>query len=71
MKLYLIGHNCKYAVEQMLLTMYPHERPEYPEGEPTGDCAIISFTRGEKLSTARCRLIMDGVTYRGSAAATE
>ncbi|MGI6029573.1 MAG: coproporphyrinogen dehydrogenase HemZ [Candidatus Heteroscillospira sp.] len=68
MKLYLIGHNCKYAVEQMLLTMYPEELPEYPEGAPMGDRAVISFARGKKLATAKCVLTMDGKTYRGSAA---
>ena len=70
MKLYLIGHNCKYAVEQMLLTLYPNERPEYPEGAPRGDCAIISFFRGRSLATAKCILTLDGKVYRGSAAAT-
>ena len=34
MRLYLIGHDYKYAVEQMLLTMFPEERPEYPAGNP-------------------------------------
>ena len=34
MKLYLIGHDYKYAAEQMMLSLYPAERPEYPEGKP-------------------------------------
>ena len=29
MELRLIGHNYKYAAEQMLLTLYPDERPVY------------------------------------------
>ena len=37
MKLYLYGHEYKYAVEQMLLTLFPAERPQYPEGEPEGE----------------------------------
>ena len=37
MKLYLYGHDYKYAAEQMLLTLFPEERPEYPEGSPAGD----------------------------------
>ena len=37
MRLYLFGHTYKYAVEQMLLTMFPAERPEYPEGKPSGE----------------------------------
>ena len=68
MKLYLIGHNCKYAVEQILLTLYPNERPEYPEGQPFGSCTVISFSRGEHLATAKCLITADGKTYHGSAA---
>ena len=34
MKLYFRGHDYKYAAEQMLLTMFPQERPEYPRGAP-------------------------------------
>ena len=30
MKLYFAGHNYKYAAEQMLLTLFPGQRPEYP-----------------------------------------
>ena len=29
MKLYLKGHDYKYAAEQMLLTLFPGERPSY------------------------------------------
>ena len=43
MRLYLIGHEYKYAVEQMLLTMLPGERPEYPEGRPSGDRMEIGY----------------------------
>lgn len=28
MNLYLIGHDYRYAAEQMLLTLFPDERPE-------------------------------------------
>ena len=34
MNLYLIGHDYRYAAEQMLLTLFPDERPEYPDGRP-------------------------------------
>ena len=36
MKLYLYGHDYKYAAEQMLLTLFPAQRPEYP--------AAVSYT---------------------------
>ena len=34
MKLYLKGHDYKYAAEQMLLTLFPGEKPEYPGAPP-------------------------------------
>ena len=47
MKLYLYGHEYKYAVEQMLLTLFPAERPEYPEGAPEGERMEIRLSRGQ------------------------
>lgn len=37
MRLYFTGHDYKYAAEQMLLTLFPEQRPEYPEGKPDSD----------------------------------
>lgn len=68
MKLYLRGHDNKYAAEQMLLTLYPSERPEYPEGEPQGDRAEIFRSRGAEYTTVTCRLWKDGVCHSGRAA---
>ena len=56
MRLYLNGHDYKYAVEQMLLTMFPEERPEYPEGKPAGDRMEIRLSRGSRYTTAACAL---------------
>ena len=64
MKLYLYGHEYKYAAEQMLFTMVPGERPEYPEGKPDGDRMEIRLSRGERYTTASCRLVLDGQEYR-------
>ena len=36
MKLYLKGHDYKYAAEQMMLMLFPGQRPEYPE-KPTAE----------------------------------
>ncbi|MCD8088699.1 MAG: coproporphyrinogen dehydrogenase HemZ [Oscillospiraceae bacterium] len=63
MNLYFFGHSYKYAAEQMLLTMFPQERPVYPDGEPTGDRGEISLSAGE----AACRLIRQGQVFRGKA----
>ena len=68
MKLYLFGHDHKYAVEQVQLMLFPDQRPEYPEGKPEGDRAEIALFRGEKRCTAVCRLVLDGVCHMGRAA---
>lgn len=68
MKLYLIGHDYKYAAEQMLLTLYPDQRPEYPEGKPEGERMEVKLSRSEKFTTASCRIIQNGRTYHGRAA---
>ena len=69
MKLYLYGHDYKYAAEQMLLTMFPGERPEYPEGRPTGDRMELRLSRGGKFSTASCKLVLGENEYRAMARA--
>ena len=68
-KLYLDGHSYKYAVEQMLLTLFPTERPQYPEGAPEGDRMEIRLHRGDKRTTASCTLCLGGGRWHGRAAA--
>ncbi len=68
MKLYLYGHDYKYAAEQMLLTMFPAQRPEYPEGRAEGDRMEIRLSRGGQYTTATCALYMGSSLYRGRAA---
>lgn len=50
-----------------MLTLFPSEKPEYPEGPPQGDRAEISLRRGKKYVTAVCRLHLSGSVYTGSA----
>ena len=69
MKLYLYGHDYKYAVEQMLLTLFPDERPEYPEAPCDGERMEIKLTRGEKLTTGSCALYRAGRVWRAAARA--
>ena len=69
MNLYFHGHDNKYAAEQMLLTLYPAERPVYPEGAPAGDRAEISLSRGARYTTAVCVLTIGGRRSLGRAAA--
>lgn len=70
MKLYLHGHEYKYAAEQMLLTMFPAERPEYPDGRPEGERLEISLSRGTERTTACCILHINAGTYTGRAQCT-
>lgn len=67
MKLYLFNHDYRYAAEQMLLTMFPNERPEYPQGKPEGDRAELCLSEGNAKFTATCKLDKDGKKYQGKA----
>ena len=63
MKLFFSGHNEKYAVEQTLLTLFPGERPVYPDEPPGGDNELeLSFSRGPVWCTASARLRREGRT---------
>ena len=69
MRLYFFGHDYKYAAEQMLLTLYPEERPEYPEGRPAGDRMEIRLSRSGVYTTASCAICIGSECWRGRAAA--
>ena len=66
MKLYLEQHNYRYAVEQMLLVLFPEERPEYPDLQPQGEEDFLRSTisRGAVWTTAHTTLRRNGKTYR-------
>ena len=66
MKLYLYGHDYKYAAEQMLLTLFPAQRPEYPAGPPAPgeDALVLSLHRGAAWATATAALSCGGREYR-------
>ncbi len=64
MKLYLVGHDYKYAVEQILLALFPGERPEYPDAPPaagenwarvelSGNCCTAELCVDGKKSEAK------------------
>ena len=64
MNLFFAGHQEKYAVEQTLLTLFPQERPVYPDTPPGGDNELVlSFSRGSQWCTARAVLRRGGKTY--------
>ena len=60
-KLYFEGHDYRYAAEQMLLTLYPEERPEYPDGPPKGERMEIRLHRDEQGTIAGCAFFRDGL----------
>lgn len=68
MKLYLKGHDYKYAVEQMMLTLFPGERPVYPGEKADGQepWAEVSLRRGAVYSTGKTVLSWGGRTHTAS-----
>lgn len=66
MILKLVGHDYKYAVEQIMLMMFPGERPEYAKPEPGALSAVIAVSRGDGFATASTRLqTAEGNVFRG------
>ena len=65
MKLYFIGHDYKYAAEQMLLTLFPDRRPEYPEtpAQQGEEALTLSLSVGAVWATATARLVWNGQVY--------
>ena len=68
MKLYYRGHDYRYAAEQMLLTLFPTERPEYADAPPGPgeDALVLSLSRGKTWATATAALTWGGAEYRAA-----
>ena len=64
MKIILKGHDYKYAAEQMLLTLFPEERPNYDGDEENR--VILSLNRGNTWLTATAVLHWQGGVSRHS-----
>ena len=66
MKLYFHGHDYKYAAEQMLLTLFPNQRPEYPDGAPEEgeDHLVLTLSTGAQWATASAALTWRGKSCR-------
>ena len=67
MKLIFRGHDYRYACEQMLLTLFPDQRPTY-EGEDDQQ-AELTLRRGGTWLTATAKLTWQGKEYRAAARA--
>ena len=68
MKIILKGHSYKYAVEQMLSTVFPGTRPEYCERAENGESLEVGLSRGNSYTTALCLFRREGERYVGRAA---
>ena len=51
----------------MLLTLYPDERPVYPDAPDGADGVTISLRRGNRYAVALCRLTRNGASAAGRA----
>lgn len=69
MELFFRNHDCKYAVEQMLLMLFPAERPVYPSSPSGADRAVVSLSEGVIWLTAVTALTRGGERYIGRARA--
>ncbi|SHI19070.1 oxygen-independent coproporphyrinogen-3 oxidase [Sporobacter termitidis DSM 10068] len=65
MILELKGHDYKYAVEQIMLMMYPDERPVYGIAGADTLSAEVCLTYGETCATAVTRVYSGDRVYRG------
>ncbi|MDR1217299.1 MAG: coproporphyrinogen dehydrogenase HemZ [Oscillospiraceae bacterium] len=66
MRLRLIGHDYKYAVEQIMLTLFPGELPVYDGGDGRLS-ACVRLSSGPVFTTASTVIHEDGVRRRASA----
>ena len=78
MKLWLTSDNVdwdagryRYAAEQMMLTLFPGERPEYPETPPPADlggeknAAVFTLRRGKKLASVSALVLRENGWHNG------
>jgi oxygen-independent coproporphyrinogen-3 oxidase len=68
MKLQLQGHEYQYAVEQMLATLFPGEKPDYSPASEGEAFIRISFREAEKFATAVCLYRCKAGAFSGRAA---
>ena len=63
MKLLLIGHDDRYAVEQLQLALFPLEPMENVTAPFEGDGAVSTLHRGATWLTATAKITKNGVTH--------
>lgn len=68
MKLQLLGHEYQYAVEQMLATLFPGEKPDYSPAGSEENFIRVSLREAEEFATAVCIYHCKKGIYSGRAA---
>ena len=66
MELFLIDHDYKYAAEQMMLMLFPEERPVYPEAPGEGLQARISLGQDDGSYFSHTVISLNGQSWEGS-----
>lgn len=64
MRLFLIGHTDRYALEQLQLCLFPLEPMEYCEQPFSGDGAVSKLRYGKRFLTATAKITRNGITTR-------
>ncbi|MDD6023466.1 MAG: coproporphyrinogen dehydrogenase HemZ [Oscillospiraceae bacterium] len=67
MKLRLIGHDSRYALEQIMLVLFPQEKVEFTEEPFRGDGVISRLSQGKRWLTATAKITRQGRTVHGAA----
>lgn len=66
MKLRLVGHGERYAVEQLQLALFPEESMEQTDAPFTDDGAVSALHRGKCYLTATAQIRLHGKTVRAA-----
>ncbi len=67
MKLCLLGHDYKYAVEQIFLIFFPGEKPQYEEKPPeSGDRIVVSLSQSQGEYVAEAEIHLKGAVERSA-----
>lgn len=71
MKLYLSNHNYRYAVEQIMMVLFPGEKPEYPDtfNDRAGNICRSTLALQNGGANAETHLTVDGNVSSGFASA--
>lgn len=66
MKLLLVGHEDRFAIEQLQLQLFPDEKVEAADAPFSGDGAVSSLTQGKDFLTATATITYGGETAKAS-----